>query len=165
MRRMLFGSASTLTPHFNGAEARRIPCTPTSCLRELDGRDGPFPFVGSDRDAQACISSAKHDGLANKSSGVEPDEFPDASRRHRRVLPSTSKLSLNWMSVPSMSFFRCALRSISGSFYGSSVRAAAERAKEARKQADRLAVDAWNKRMLGFKGPAQPSPTGYPWPF
>ena len=45
------------------------------------------------------------------------------------------------------------------SIYGSSVRAAAERAAEARKQADRLAVDAWNKRMLGFKGPAQPSPT------
>ena len=45
------------------------------------------------------------------------------------------------------------------SIYGTSVRAAAERAKEARKQADRLAVDAWNKRMLGFKGPAQPSPT------
>ena len=43
--------------------------------------------------------------------------------------------------------------------YGSSVRAAAERAKEARKQADRLGVDAWNKRMLGFRGPAQPSPT------
>jgi hypothetical protein len=37
--------------------------------------------------------------------------------------------------------------------------AAAERAKEARRQADRLAVDAWNKRMLGFQGPAQPSPT------
>ena len=32
-------------------------------------------------------------------------------------------------------------------------------AKEARKEADRLACDAWNKRMLGFKGPAQPSPT------
>ena len=45
------------------------------------------------------------------------------------------------------------------SIYGSSVRVAAERAKEARKQADGLAVDAWNKRMLGFKGPAQPSPT------
>ena len=42
--------------------------------------------------------------------------------------------------------------------YGSSVRAAAARAKEARKEADRLAVDAWNKRMLGFQGPAQPSP-------
>jgi len=42
--------------------------------------------------------------------------------------------------------------------YGSSVRAAAERAKQARKEADRLAVDAWNKRMLGFRGPAQPSP-------
>jgi hypothetical protein len=43
--------------------------------------------------------------------------------------------------------------------YGGSVRAAAERAKEARKAADRLACEAWNKRMLAFKGPAQPSPT------
>ena len=43
--------------------------------------------------------------------------------------------------------------------YGASVRAAAERAREARREADRLAVEAWNKRMLGFQGPAQPSPT------
>jgi hypothetical protein len=43
--------------------------------------------------------------------------------------------------------------------YGSSVRASAGRAAEARKQADRLAVEAWNGRMLGFQGPAQPSPT------
>src|SRR3954468_8270698 len=43
--------------------------------------------------------------------------------------------------------------------YGASIRAAAERATEARKEADKLAVDAWNKRMLGFQGPAQPSPT------
>jgi hypothetical protein len=43
--------------------------------------------------------------------------------------------------------------------YGASVRAAAERAAEARKKADRLACDAWNARMLGFQGPAQPSPT------
>src|SRR6476469_7854874 len=35
---------------------------------------------------------------------------------------------------------------------------AAERADEARKIADRLACEAWNKRMLGFQGPAQPSP-------
>ena len=42
--------------------------------------------------------------------------------------------------------------------YGASVRAAAERATEARKEADQLAVEAWNKRMLGFQGPAQPSP-------
>ena len=42
--------------------------------------------------------------------------------------------------------------------YGASVRAAAERATEARKQVDRLACEAWNKRMLGFQGPAQPSP-------
>jgi len=37
--------------------------------------------------------------------------------------------------------------------YGASVRAAAERATEARKQADRLAVEAGNKRMLGFPWP------------
>src|ERR1700739_3931763 len=42
--------------------------------------------------------------------------------------------------------------------YGASVRAAAERATKARKQADWLACEAWNKRMLAFKGPAQPSP-------
>ncbi|MGX9426414.1 MULTISPECIES: hypothetical protein [Bradyrhizobium] len=43
--------------------------------------------------------------------------------------------------------------------HGASVRAAAEEAAEARKQADRLACEAWNKRMLAFQGPAQPSPT------
>ncbi|WP_316159321.1 hypothetical protein [Bradyrhizobium sp. SZCCHNRI3042] len=43
--------------------------------------------------------------------------------------------------------------------YGTDVRIAAERAARARREADRLACDAWNKRMLGFKGPAQPSPT------
>jgi hypothetical protein len=43
--------------------------------------------------------------------------------------------------------------------YVSSVRAAAERAAEARKEADKLTCDAWNKRMLAFKSPAQPSPT------
>ena len=42
--------------------------------------------------------------------------------------------------------------------YGSTIRATAERAKEARREADRLACEAWNYRMLGFKGPAQPSP-------
>jgi hypothetical protein len=36
--------------------------------------------------------------------------------------------------------------------------AAAERATEARKEADRLACEAWNKRMLGFQGPAQGLP-------
>jgi len=38
--------------------------------------------------------------------------------------------------------------------YGASIRAAAA---EARKDAERLACEAWNKR--GFRGPAQPSPT------
>lgn len=45
------------------------------------------------------------------------------------------------------------------SIYGASVRASAERAKEARRQADKLACEAWNQRMLGFRGPTQPSPT------
>ena len=44
------------------------------------------------------------------------------------------------------------------SIYGSSIRASAERAATARKEADRLACEAWNARMLGYKGPAQPSP-------
>lgn len=44
------------------------------------------------------------------------------------------------------------------SIYGASVRAAAERATAARKEADKLACEAWQKRMLGYKGPAQPSP-------
>jgi hypothetical protein len=39
------------------------------------------------------------------------------------------------------------------------VRHSAERAAEARKEADRLACVAWNQRMLGFNGPAQPSPS------
>jgi hypothetical protein len=45
------------------------------------------------------------------------------------------------------------------SIYGSSVRVAAEHARAARKEADRLACQAWNKRMLGLQGTAQPSPT------
>src|SRR4051812_32359643 len=43
--------------------------------------------------------------------------------------------------------------------YGTTIRMSAERAKEARKEANRLACEAWNYRMLGYKGPAQPSPT------
>ncbi|MCK1396864.1 hypothetical protein IVB45_25985 [Bradyrhizobium sp. 4] len=43
--------------------------------------------------------------------------------------------------------------------YGTQIKISAERAKEARKEADKLACAAWNYRMLGYKGPAQPSPT------
>ena len=43
--------------------------------------------------------------------------------------------------------------------YGASVRAAEEKAAHARKDADKLACEAWNKRMLGFRGPAQALPT------
>jgi hypothetical protein len=41
---------------------------------------------------------------------------------------------------------------------GRAPRASAERAREARREADELACEAWNQRMLGYKGPAQPSP-------
>jgi hypothetical protein len=54
--------------------------------------------------------------------------------------------------------------------YGSTIRQTAERAAEARREADRLACKAWNMRMLGYRGPAQPSPAlgdalngGYPY--
>jgi ATP-dependent DNA ligase len=43
--------------------------------------------------------------------------------------------------------------------YGCSACAAAEQARAARKEADQLACQAWNKRMLGLQGPAQPSLT------
>jgi hypothetical protein len=44
------------------------------------------------------------------------------------------------------------------SIYGASVRASLERAIQSRREADNLACVAWNQRMLGFQGPAQPSP-------
>ncbi|RZN09239.1 hypothetical protein CWO91_18375 [Bradyrhizobium genosp. SA-3] len=54
--------------------------------------------------------------------------------------------------------------------FGTQIKMSAERAKLARKEADTLACVAWNNRMLGYKGPAQPSPTigdaingGYPY--
>lgn len=43
--------------------------------------------------------------------------------------------------------------------FGSTIRQKAERARAARQEADKLACEAWNARMLGYKGPAQPSPT------
>jgi hypothetical protein len=53
--------------------------------------------------------------------------------------------------------------------FGAQIKMSAERARDARKDADKLACVAWNERMLGYKGPAQPSPTigdaingGYP---
>src|SRR5215207_3279995 len=43
--------------------------------------------------------------------------------------------------------------------YGHGIRYSAEKAAQARKEADKLACEAWTMRMLGYKGPAQPSPT------
>ena len=43
--------------------------------------------------------------------------------------------------------------------FGPSIRASADRAAAARKEAGRLTCEAWNKRVLGYRGSAQPSPT------
>ena len=43
--------------------------------------------------------------------------------------------------------------------YGSSIKASAEAAANARREADKLACKAWNSAHAGYKGPAQPSPT------
>jgi hypothetical protein len=43
------------------------------------------------------------------------------------------------------------------SIYGASVRASEERAVEARRKADRLACEAWNKRMMAFRHRMQPN--------
>lgn len=40
--------------------------------------------------------------------------------------------------------------------FGTTIKMSAERAAHARKEADRLACEAWNNRMLGYKG--LPSP-------
>jgi hypothetical protein len=45
------------------------------------------------------------------------------------------------------------------SIYGASIRASAEKGKFARQDADRLSCKAWIDRMLGYGGPAPPSPT------
>lgn len=53
----------------------------------------------------------------------------------------------------------CAMSTKSRSYlYGHDIAYSAERAALARKEADQLACKAWNMRMLGYKGPAQPSP-------
>jgi hypothetical protein len=45
------------------------------------------------------------------------------------------------------------------SICGISIRASAERAAVARKEPNKLACEAWNQRMIGYRGSAQPSPT------
>jgi hypothetical protein len=42
--------------------------------------------------------------------------------------------------------------------FSATVEAAEQRAREARKAADVAACEAWNMRMKGYGGPAQPSP-------
>jgi hypothetical protein len=82
-------------------------------------------------------------GSFSVDSGVEPQAVA------AWLLQSTGRILSPW--APNRERRSTALQS--GHF-----RASAERAAEARKEADRLACEAWNQRMLGYKGPAQPSP-------
>ena len=83
-----------------------------------------------------------------------------SARRWSSVVPATSSTAIcSGLPVPRGPAILSRMGTKSReTIYGASIRAAAERATEARKEADRLAVEAWNKRMLGFQGPAQPSP-------
>jgi hypothetical protein len=121
--------------------------TPTSGLRRLTGdmtngfRGGPWRAVG-----RAGWHPRGPVGLKAPSQNLAASHHT-TSGRSCRMTPKSRQSS-----------------------YCPSIRAATERANEARNEADRLAVEAWNKRMLGFCGPAQPSPTlghalnaGYPY--
>jgi hypothetical protein len=88
-----------------------------------------------------------HDDLRDGSTGPKRRSPPQSTSRSGLPIPA-SRANCWAMGTKSRE-----------SLYGSSIRASAERAAEARKQADRLAVKAWNDRLLGFQGPAQPSPT------
>src|SRR5471030_2478172 len=76
------------------------------------------------------------------------------------VCPIHTSPSRSGLSIDAMLAHSCLDgHEISREHLRQSVRHSAERAAEARKEADRLACVAWNQRMLGFKGPAQPSPS------
>jgi hypothetical protein len=111
----------------------------------------PRPKV--DEDAPVRLIDGNQAGSPNGDRSVfhthDRPRIEPAPRPIRSGLPFEARLvHCRWMGAKSRE-----------SIYGSSVRASAERAKEARKVADRLACEAWNQRMLGFKGPAQPSPS------
>jgi hypothetical protein len=59
------------------------------------------------------------------------------------LLPAIARFAPN----PATGFNKAMGTKSREAIYGGSIRAAAERATEARKEPDRLAVDAWNKRM------------------
>jgi hypothetical protein len=98
--------------------------------------------------------------MASRRSASRADELAAAQVCVAPVVPAAlSTASCSGLPVPrgAAIFSRMGSKSRE-SIYGGAVRAAAERATQARKDADRLACEAWNKRMLGFQDPAQPSP-------
>ena len=99
------------------------------------------------------VTKSEHGNLSSSSQGLpSPSSPPLCPARHP---PQSVAACLSIVARRILSRMGTKSRE---TIYGASVRAAAERATEARKEADRLAVEAWNKRMLGFQGPAQPSP-------
>jgi hypothetical protein len=94
--------------------------------------------------------------VAVKPSFRSADHYPRQPLCARRAVPQSLAACLSRAARRILSRMGTKSRE---TIYGASIRAAAELATEARKKADRLAVEAWNKRMLGFQGPAQPSPS------
>ena len=105
-----------------------------------------------------CTRSVSGELMGDHAAAVEADVGDAASAS---VVPGALSTAIcSGLSVtPGAAILSCMSTKSREVLYGSSIRASAERAKEARKVADKLAVRAWNDRMLGYQGPAQPSPT------
>ena len=94
-------------------------------------------------------------------SGKSTATGPEASGGEPRTVASVSlpAAGCSGLPMPARLAHPCAMGTKSReSMFGPSIRASAERAAAARKEADRLACEARNRRMLGYRGPAQPSP-------
>jgi hypothetical protein len=102
----------------------------------------------------AAMRSPMRSGNAS-SSGVLPPQQRISASLVRQYPPQSLAACV---SIAARRILFCMGSKSRETIYGASIRAAAERATEARTEADRLAVAAWNKRMPGFQGPAQPSP-------
>jgi hypothetical protein len=79
--------------------------------------------------------------------------IPQASRKSERVAPF-HVIHKPWrlaLAAPRRDAWDMGTKSRE-TIYGASVHASAERAAEVRRQADKLACEAWNKRMLAFLG-------------
>src|SRR5437763_241485 len=129
-----------------------VPCSPGTAGHSRRLHDGALPI--SPQFAMRSAETGRVSTDTNTSQGNSPSTTFAASDPPARQTAKGSGLPMTAGRGHSRPMGTKSRESI----YGSSIRASAERAAAARKQADRLACEAWNQRMLGYKGPAQPSP-------